>query len=761
MKVYPYRLISDRAHGLSSDARSNSLVAAVMALILLLGCNPIDAAELRAFPGAEGFGAKAAGGRGGRVIEVTNLNDSGAGSLRACVIATGPRTCVFRTGGTIIVNTPLDIRNPFITIAGQTAPGGGITLRNSTSMSSVSLSVRTNDVIIRHIRLRPGAAPVLNSGVDGMRITEGATKVIVDHSSFSWATDENLAVSGVRDITVQRSIVSEGLSMSTHDKGEHSKGINISNKVTTLPIGNLSFHHNLLAHNNDRNPEGDAYDTTDWVNNIIYNYGQHASRFANRENADSPVNFVGNFYKKGVDSPNDVYEVEAGETGAATAPSFFVLGNIGPHRTSDAQAENLVVDPADRGLVTSIRHPALTVTTTSATQALEDVLANAGASRPRLDAVDKRIIEEVRRGEGKIIDCTSPTSTPGCNTKVALTSNDYTKYGINDPIDSDGWPILAAGTPPTDTDHDGMPNEWEQQYGFSLSSATDGAADADLDGYTNLEEFLNGTDPEVPDTDVPPGGDTTPPTVSITEPVSTATLSGMAVLKADATDSGGSGIAGVQFKLDSNNLGPEDKTPPYSFSWDTTTVADGAHTLTSVARDAEGNSATALPITVIVNNQLPSQTTFNFTPVADATIKRTEPTKNFGKASKLHVDNSPVLNFLMKFSVSGIGTKQVTSAKLRLYSADPADKGGKFQRVANNSWSEQTVTWNNAPVADTAVLASFGSVTTNKWYEVDIKSLITRDGTYSIKATSPSSDSAAFHSKESAGFAPKLVVTAK
>jgi len=161
-------------------------------------------------------------------------------------------------------------------------------------------------------------------------------------------------------------------------------------------------------------------------------------------------------------------------------------------------------------------------------------------------------------------------------------------------------------------------------------------------------------------------------------------------------------------------------------------------------------------MTVIVNNRL---TTFNFTSVADATIKATEPTTNFGKEFKLYVDNSPVLNFLIKFSVSGIGTRRVVSAKLRLYSADPADKGGEFHRVANSSWSEQTVTWNNAPVADTAVLASFGSVITNTWYEVDVTSLITGDGTYSIKATSPSSDGAAFHSKESAGFAPKLVVT--
>jgi pectate lyase len=198
MKVYPYRLISDRTHGLSSDARSNSLVVAFMALIqLLLGCNPIDAAALRAFPGAEGFGANALGGRGGRVIEVTNLNDSSSGSLRNCIIASGPRTCVFRTGGTITLNSQLLITNPNLTIAGQTAPGGGIALRSAPTYSKTLLMVAAPNVIIRHIRVRPGKpnAGLPVSSQQALQIGNDNSEVynvILDHVSATWGIDGDM-----------------------------------------------------------------------------------------------------------------------------------------------------------------------------------------------------------------------------------------------------------------------------------------------------------------------------------------------------------------------------------------------------------------------------------------------------------------------------------------------------------------------------------------------------------------------------------------
>ena len=422
-------------------------------------------ASIPAFPGAEGFGSSTVGGRGGRVIEVTTLADSGPGSFRDAVTAVGPRIIVFRVGGTIETLSMVTIENPFLTIAGQTAPGGGIALKASPDYKQGSLAIRTHDVVVRGMRLRAGASTALSDSRRALFVAGGSYNVVIDHCSISWATDENVAlVDGAHDITVQWSVISEALSHSTSVTREHSKGFSISGKTygSTERTQDVTVHHNLFAHNRDRNPMSASWGLVDVVNNVIYNFGTRAT-VARDVQTNVPLNFVANFVKVGPDS-TPAYEVFVGETGTSPpGAQLFVQGNIGPHRTAAADPEDAVVDPTDRSYVVATRFAAPPVTTSSADQAYTDVLDSAGAIAPARDAVDQRIMSEVADGTGRIID---------------------------NPADVGGWPTLAAGTPPADSDHDGMPDTWETSHGLDPTTV-DGAGDQDGDGYTNVEEYLN------------------------------------------------------------------------------------------------------------------------------------------------------------------------------------------------------------------------------------------------------------------------------
>lgn len=419
-----------------------------------------EAAAIPAFPGAEGFGAQSIGGRGGRVIEVTNLNDSGPGSLRAAIEAEGPRIVVFRVGGTIELQSRITIDNPYITIAGQTAPGGGIAIKNNPVNIRSSIRIRTHDVILRYLRIRPGPSAELSDTLDALTIPEGYN-IIVDHCSLSWATDEVLNVwDDAQDITIQWSIISEGLNESTHTEGPHSKGMLLGNEGSKR----ISIHHNLFAHNWKRNPDINNSGITDVVNNVIYNF--RTAVLVKDSNATPKVNYINNYAKQGTASiyPYDLqFWVDEGRI-----PQIFVQGNIGVSRPNDELPQQLVVREEDRGFVVDQRHEAAAVTTTSAVQAYVDVLAGAGATLPTRDTADVRVVNDVINGTGNIID---------------------------NPSQVGGWPVLADGEPPVDQDHDGMPDDWEREHGFDPSSAADNAFDADGDGYTNVEEYLNGTDP--------------------------------------------------------------------------------------------------------------------------------------------------------------------------------------------------------------------------------------------------------------------------
>lgn len=423
-------------------------------------------AGVRAFPSAQGFGTESLGGRGGRVLEVTNLNDSGPGSLRSAVEAYGPRTVVFRTGGTIRLLKPLVFGNPYITIAGQTAPGGGICLRNDAGNWRPCVFVRTHDVILRFLRVRPGPSSSTTVGLDGIRISgrsfdSMAYNVVIDHCSVSWGVDECFQFGvNTRDSTAQWCMVSEGLNNSVHVEGPHSRGMNIRGENCY----NVSVHHNLFAHHEYRNPQVSNEGRVDIRNNVVYGWTRKAMSSSDVVGVVMKLNVVANYFKAGAESNTSLGEIDLHPIAPNPGWQLYVQDNIGPNRTSDGLPNSRSVSIKDtEWLVTSPAFLAPPVTTTSAAQAYVAVLAGAGAAKPRRDAVDARIVEDVETGSGNLID---------------------------NPAQVGGWPALWAGVPPVDSDHDGIPDDWEIIHGLDPNDPRD-ASQVTRNGYTHLENYLN------------------------------------------------------------------------------------------------------------------------------------------------------------------------------------------------------------------------------------------------------------------------------
>jgi hypothetical protein len=392
---------------------------------------------------------------------VSNLEDSGPGSLREALEASGTRVVVFAVSGTIDVSEQIVVDDPYVTVAGQTAPGGGITLRAGDDNTSGLVDISTHDVVIRFMRFRAGSpSSVSGENLDGVNIWhDDGHDVIIDHNSFSWAVDENVSTwDGAHDITFSWNIIAQGLRESTHPDGEHSKGLLVSGDAT----GDISVLHNLFAHNTARNPQVTSPGRVQVVNNVIYNYGDSALQTSNPYGAPQ-VEIVGNYFRAGPDSDPERYEIDAYPIEEAGEWSLHLLGNVGPHGTSDGPQADLV-SPEDRGLIVESAPPDLpVVTTTSADQAMEDVLMGAGARVPFLDPVDEQMIDDVNAERGGMI-------------------NDESEVG--------GWPTLPAEEPPADEDSDGMPDTWEASH--DLDPRTDESADdPDGDGYTNVEEYVN------------------------------------------------------------------------------------------------------------------------------------------------------------------------------------------------------------------------------------------------------------------------------
>ena len=300
-------------------------------------------AALPAFPGAEGFGANTIGGRGGAIFEVTTLNDSGAGSLRACVEASGARTCVFRTGGLIVLQSTLRIVNPYITIAGQTAPGGGITLK--TASGGDIFSTQTHDVIIRYLTSRPGPGGENHANQIAKNGTE-LYNIVIDHNSLSWGVDSNIETwYRVREATIQWSLISEGLNNSTHSKGAHSKGLMIGGYQGSESGGkgseNISVLNNLMAHNAERNPLMQLCGTAQVINNTTYNpQWTFSHQQLNCTLGESYVNWINNYHKKGPSSTSNTdLKIIPADSGTWSPGKVYVKGNIGPSRPNDTLPE--------------------------------------------------------------------------------------------------------------------------------------------------------------------------------------------------------------------------------------------------------------------------------------------------------------------------------------------------------------------------------------------------------------------------------------
>ncbi|WP_284645968.1 OmpL47-type beta-barrel domain-containing protein [Paenibacillus silviterrae] len=402
---------------------------------------------LPAFPGAEGFGYAASGGRGGEVYHVTSYELTGPGTFHDALMTAGttPRTIVFDISGEITIPQMVVRNKSKITIAGQTAPGDGVTIRGNNIRF-----IECSDIVIRYLRYRMG----VQSFQDDTMYFEDCQNVIIDHSSFSWGTDEVLSIKSKnyenpksKNITVQWSIISEGLL--THSMG----GL--------IEMNTISMHHNLYAHNNDRNPKTKGQ--IDFVNNIVYNWGGYPYVAGGESGTQGYGNVVGNYFIAGLNSADPQYAVVRGNENYRL---YLANNRIDSNK-------NGVLDGADTGIgMMEAERPSLIVPerfeyppvhTQEPEVAYGHILGYSGSSIAR-DAVDERVVDSVRKQTGVIIGHEN---------------------------DVGGFPQLAKGTAPADTDRDGMPDAWETANGLNPLDAEDRNADRNGDGYTNLEDYLN------------------------------------------------------------------------------------------------------------------------------------------------------------------------------------------------------------------------------------------------------------------------------
>jgi pectate lyase len=457
-----------------------------------VGFGPVELPEWeednlkRAFPGAEGGGMFTTGGRGGEVIHVTNLNDSGEGSLREAIGKSSVRTIVFDVSGTIQLKSELRIRSGNLTIAGQTAPGDGICVRD------YPVRVDADNVIIRYVRFRMGDETNQEGDAIWGRYHHN---IILDHCSMSWSTDECASFYANRNFTMQWCLVTESLTKSIHGKGSHGYGGIWGGR-------NASFHHNLLANHNSRNARLDhpqIYDTyltthrgnVDYRNNVIYNWGDNSTYGGE----DGHFNVVGNYYKPGPASKQRNYFIDAYNNSNGTQydyGKFYLSDNYhAGSYASGINADNTLGIYLHQGtghgsdgmhLTTPLSIKAddtetCYVSTHSSADVFDVVLARVGASLFR-DAVDERAVGDARSGEATFPD-----------------GGNGSKGGIIDTQSAvGGWPQLTSVAPPADTDGDGMPDEWESLTGLDPADPADGktfSIDSAKERYTNLELYLH------------------------------------------------------------------------------------------------------------------------------------------------------------------------------------------------------------------------------------------------------------------------------
>ncbi len=452
----------------------------ILNLILLGTCLMAGAnAQPPAFPGAAGGGKYTTGGRGGVVLFVDNLNDKGQGSLRKAVEARGARTILFRVSGTIELEKPIYIKNDSITIAGQSAPGDGICLKN------YGIEVEASQVILRYLRVRPGdSSGGEQDAISGIRQHD----IIIDHCSFSWSNDETASFYDNTDFTLQWCIISESLNKSAHHKGEHGYG-------GIWGGNNASFHHNLISDHTSRNPRfcGSRYtndperEKTDFRNNVIYNWGNNSVYGGEEGN----YNIAGNYYKPGPATSRSSYRRlleltlnffdERYNTVPLGPGKFYIKGNM-LEGHPDVSRDNWKFGVQGSGVTPTLKNNArlkcpvqvTKIKKQSAFAACRDVLHEAGASLRR-DSVDLRIIEETWTGVEKYGE-----SFRGGGKGI-----------IDSPAAVGGWPLLASLPPPTDNDNDGMADDWEISRKLDPADPHDHKIYTLSREFTNLEVYLN------------------------------------------------------------------------------------------------------------------------------------------------------------------------------------------------------------------------------------------------------------------------------
>ena len=474
----------------------------LVGLVTLLTSTTLAQEKTPAFPGAEGFGRYVTGGRGGKVFHVTNLNNSGEGSLRWALEQSGRKTIVFDVSGTIHLDSLLYITSN-TTIAGQTAPGDGI------CVADYPCVMKGNNIIVRYMRFRLGNKNVekANDSWDGFGGFDQQDWMI-DHCSVSWSIDECLSVLGNKNTTVQWCLVAQSLVNSGHSKGAHGYGGNWGGS-------GASFHHNLIAHHSSRTPRLGPRPTTqldermDMRNNVIYNYGGNGCYGGEGMN----VNIVNNYYKPGPATlnRNAGYQKRIAGIGCRTneyiktypdyAPALhlwghlYVTGNVN-EKWADVTNDNWkigIIDQVDAsgndGTFTKttqdtikLEEPIFFIQTTThtATKAYEKVLDYVGCSLHR-DSYDELMISDTRNGKASY-------TGSGCEPGMINSQDDNKPKDAG--ADWSAWPTLNSAAAPTDTDGDGMPDEWEKANGLNPNDAADGNA-TNPDGYTNLEVYMN------------------------------------------------------------------------------------------------------------------------------------------------------------------------------------------------------------------------------------------------------------------------------
>lgn len=414
---------------------------------------PLVASAVPVIPQSGGYGMETPAGRGGKVIKVINLNPSGAGSLKACVDASGPRVCVFEVSGTIKANVDLIIRNPYITIAGQTAPSPGVMWRGG------ALWVATSDVLVQHLRFRPGDDPNGPSyeNRDALKIVSPTTvvrNIIIDHCSFSWAVDETMQVwTNWDDVTLSNNIASEGLHESMNPLGTAGYGV-----IVGPWKGRITMNGNLLAHNYARNPLSRAAQLV-FVNNVVYGSGNMDVDLQS-EGLVTNNTIIGNVFIKGPQSGSSNKPVHIRDTGRWPVPTtskVYVTDNNATEATDDPWS---IVEATSGALPTTMKSelpptwPAgLTRLPAGDGVTLNEVLRRVGARPADRDSVDKRIIQQVRNRTGGLINCVAPNGSTRCSKNAG------------------GWPTMA-----------------ENRRALTLPANPNTVT---ASGYTNLELWLH------------------------------------------------------------------------------------------------------------------------------------------------------------------------------------------------------------------------------------------------------------------------------